>query len=55
MATANEGLAYLNSRKEFWQQEQPVYARRNKGQIISEQKCGYGRNPNNIFVAFLEN
>ena len=40
MATANEGLAYLNSRKEFWQQEQPVYARRNKGQIISEQKCG---------------
>ena len=30
MATANEGLQYLDSRKEFWQQEQPVYARRNK-------------------------
>ena len=30
MATANEGLKYLNERKEFWQQEQPVYARKSE-------------------------
>lgn len=33
---ANEGLAYLDERKDFWQQQKPVYARRNE--LYTHQK-----------------
>ena len=37
MATANEGLRYLDERKDFWQQQKPVYARRNE--MLTPQKA----------------
>ncbi len=30
LATAQEGLEYLAIRKEFWQQEKPIFSRRNE-------------------------
>ena len=33
---ANEGLKYLDERKDFWQQQKPVYARRNE--MFTHQK-----------------
>ena len=38
MATANEGLKYLDERKDFWQQQKPVYARRNEMLTVTPQK-----------------
>ena len=36
MATANEGLRYLDERKDFWQQQKPVYAR--KAELLPDSK-----------------
>ena len=36
MATANEGLRYLDERKDFWQQQKPVYAR--QAEMFTPQK-----------------
>ena len=36
MATANEGLKYLDERKDFWQQQKPVYAR--KAELLPDSK-----------------
>ena len=30
LACANEGLQYLDERKDFWQQQKPVYARQHE-------------------------
>ena len=39
MATANEGLKYLDERKDFWQQQKPVYARCNEMLTVTPQKA----------------
>jgi hypothetical protein len=36
LKAANEGLEYLDARKDFWQQQKPVYARKNE--LFASQK-----------------
>ena len=40
MQCASEGLEFLDERKDFWQQQKPVYARKNEMHPLTPKRFG---------------